>query len=61
MVASSDSASSSIPHKTHVKTQNIMVVRPYTSIKANMLLIISEIPRYLVNKLKKRSALTVVN
>jgi len=46
-----------------VKNQRIMVVRPYTSIKANILLNMSEIPCYLVNKLPKKdlaSTLTVV-
>jgi len=36
-------------------TQRVMEVRPYTSIKANIVLNIPEIPCYLVNKLRKNS------
>jgi len=52
-MAASDSASSLI--KKPVKTR-IMEVRPYTSIKANILLNISEIHCYLINKLEKKTA-----
>ena len=47
---------SSVPKKS-VKTQRFMEMRPYTSIKANILLNVSEISCYLKKQLSK---LTVV-